>query len=883
MQHLVFLVLAFVLAAHPGPGNAAPARSAATELVATQLPRGVRPLHYDVAVVPHPESMRFDGRVAILLDVGAPTTSITLNAIDLTFGRVRLVRAGARGGIAPIKVATDAAAQTATFTFARLIPAGRHRLSMRYSGVIGTQPAGLFAIDFDTAAGRERALFTQFENSDARRMIPSWDEPGFKSTFTFEATVPAARMVVSNMPQSTATSAGPGLTRITFATTPTMSTYLLFFAVGDFERMAEREGTTEVGVVTRRGVSGQARFALESSRDILRAYGDYFAVPYPLPKLDNVASPGGSQFFGAMENWGAIFTFERFLLVDPGFSTQSDRQAVFTVAAHEIAHQWFGNLVTMRWWDDLWLNEGFASWMESRITEQLHPEWETALGVVEQRGRAMEADAFATSHAIVQPIVTVEQATQAFDEITYSKGAVVIAMLEAYVGADAWRDGVRRYMRAHAYGSTVSDDLWRAIDAGAQRPVTAIAHDFTRQPGVPLLRVLSSRCEDGRTTLDLEQGEFSVDRAGKAPLRWQLPVIARVAGNAPARTVVAGARAALVVPGCGAVVVNAGQTGYYRTSYMPAQQPALRAAFTGLDEIDQLGLIDDAWALGLAGAAPIADALELVTLVPDDANPRIWSSLTERLHALDGLYRIDPERRAVWRRYAIGRLAPVLARVGWNARPDESAPTKVLRARLIDVLGDLGDAATVAEARRRYAARASDPEAFPAALRRTILAVVAGHADAPTWDALRAQARAEKSPVLKDQLYRLLGSAEDDALAQRALELSITDEPSATIGSSMMSAVAESHPDLAFDFAVAHREVVDRMVTAAGGSLYFPRLASGSLDPAMPDKLAAFATAAFAAESRRPAEGVAARIRYRTSIARDRLSAVDDWLRSRAQ
>ena len=621
----------------------------AGELVATQLPRGIRPLHYDVAVLPHPEAMRFDGRVAILLDVRAPTTSITLNAVDLTFGPVRLVRGGARAGIAPIEVATDAAAQTATFTFAHAIPAGRHRLTMRYSGVIGTQAAGLFAIDYDAAAGRQRAFFTQFENPDARRFIPSWDEPGFKATFSFEATVPAARMVVSNMPQSKSTSAGPGLTRVTFPTTPTMSTYLLFFAVGDFERMAEREGTTEVGVVTRRGVSGQARFALDSTRDILRAYGDYFAVPYPLPKLDNVASPGGSQFFGAMENWGAIFTFERFLLVDPTLSTQGDRQTVFSFAAHEIAHQWFGNLVTMRWWDDIWLNEGFASWMESRITEQLHPAWETALGAVGRRGWAREADAFATSHAIVQPIATVDQATQAFDEITYSKGAVVIAMLEAYVGADAWRDGVRRYVRAHAYGSTVSDDLWRAIDAGAERPVAAIAHDFTRQPGVPLLRVLSSKCEDGRTTLDLEQGEFSVDRAGKASLRWRLPVIARVAGNAAARTVVANGRATLVVPGCGAVVVNAGQTGYYRTSYAPAQQPALRAAFTGLDAIDQLGLIDDAWALGLAGAAPIADALELVALVPDDANPRIWSSLTERLHALDGLYRIDPARRAVWR------------------------------------------------------------------------------------------------------------------------------------------------------------------------------------------------------------------------------------------
>ncbi len=883
MHHLVFLVLALVLAALPGHGNAAPAPSSSAELATTQLPRGVRPLHYDVAVVPHAESMRFDGRVVILLEVSAPTTSITLNAVDLTFGQVRLVRAGARGGIAPVNVATDAAAQTATFTFARAIQAGRHRLSMRYAGVIRTQPAGLFAIDYDTGAGRERALFTQFENSDARRFIPSWDEPAFKSTFAFEATVPAARMAVSNMPQSAATSAGPGLRRIRFATTPKMSTYLLFFALGDFERMAEREGATEVGVVTRRGVSAQARFALDSSRDILREYDDYFAVPYPLPKLDNVTSPGGSQFFGAMENWGAIYTFERFLLLDPALSTQDDRQAVFSIAAHEIAHQWFGNLVTMRWWDDLWLNEGFASWMGARTTAKLHPEWDAALGAVGRRGWAMESDAFATTHAIVQPIATVDQASQAFDAITYSKGAVVIGMLEGYVGADAWREGVRRYMRAHAYGSTVSDDLWRAIDAGSERPVTAIAHDFTRQPGVPLLRVLSSRCEDGRTTLDLEQGEFSADRADKAPLRWQLPVIARVPGHAPARTVVAAGRASLVVPGCGAVVVNAGQTGYYRTSYAPAQQPALRAAFTGLDAIDQLGLLDDAWALGLAGAAPMADALELVSLVPDTANPRIWSSLTERLHALDAFYRIDPARRAVWRRYAIGRLAPVLARVGWDARPDESASTKVLRARLIDVLGDLGDAATIAEARRRYAARATDPDAFAAELRKTILGVVAGHADAATWDALRARAQAEKNPILKDQLYRLLASSEDDALARRALDLAITDEPGATNGPSMMSSVAEWHPDLAFDFAVAHREVVDRMVTTAGGSMYFPRLASGSLDPAMPDKLAAFAAARFAAESRRPAESAIAKIRYRTSVARERLPAVDDWLRTRRQ
>jgi hypothetical protein len=268
-----------------------------------------------------------------------------------------------------------------------------------------------------------------------------------------------------------------------------MSTYLLFFALGDFERATAKVEGTELGVVTRRGAIDQARFALDSSKDILREYNDYFGVRYPLPKLDNIAGAGRSQFFGAMENWGAIFTFEYALLFDPASSTQHDRQEIFATAAHEMAHQWFGDLVTMRWWDDLWLNEGFASWMESRMTARLHPEWNTRLGAVGSRDGAMQRDSVATTHPVVQHIETVEQANQAFDEITYQKGEAVIRMLEAYVGENAWRSGVRSYMKAHAYGNTVSDDLWKQIEKAAGKPVTAIAHDFTLQPGVPLIRV----------------------------------------------------------------------------------------------------------------------------------------------------------------------------------------------------------------------------------------------------------------------------------------------------------------------------------------------------------------------------------------------------------
>jgi aminopeptidase N len=883
MLRLLPLALTLALVASPSAGAAAPADTPVATLAPTQLPRGVRPLHYDVALAPHAEAMRFDGRVAVTLEVIEPTTTLTLNALDLAFTSVRLVHVGARAGVAPLSIGVDAGTQTATFTFARTIAAGRYRLLMSYSGVVGKQPIGLFAIDYDSGPRRARALYTQFENADARRVIPSWDEPAYKATFTLEATVPAAQMALSNMPAAATRSAGQGLKRIRFATSPTMSTYLLFFAVGDFERLTTRQGATEVGVVTRRGISAQARFALESSRDLLREYDDYFAVPYPLPKLDNVASPGASPFFGAMENWGAIFSFERGMLIDPMLSTQSDRQQVFENAAHEIAHQWFGNLVTMRWWDDVWLNEGFATWMEKRTTLKLHPEWDTALGAVESRGNAMAADAFATTHPIVQPIATVDEANQVFDSITYDKSAAVIAMLESYVGADAWREGVRGYIRAHAYGNTVSDDLWRAIEAASARPVGAIARDFTRQPGVPLLRVAAVRCDAGRTTLELEQGEFSLDHGDKAALRWQLPVIARVAGQPAARTVVANGQATLVVPGCGAVIVNAGQTGYYRTAYPPAQQAALRAAFASLNPIDQLGLLDDAWALGLAGAAPLADALELAAHVPDDADPKIWAGLADQLRSLDAFYRIDAVRQAAWRRYAIGRLAPILARVGWSAGASERASTTVLRARLIGTLGALDDASTVAEARRRYAARATDRDAVPTALRKTILAVVAGHADVATWNALRAQAQAEKSPLVKDQLYQWLARGDDAALAQRALELSISDEPGATNGAAMMSAVAEKHPDLAFDFAAAHREAVEKMVTAASANVYFPRLAADSLDPAMPGKLTAFAETHFAAESRRKVESAAAKVRYRASVARERLPAVDDWLRTRPQ
>jgi len=851
--------------------------AAGAESVTTQLPGGVVPTLYDVSVTPHADSLSFDGAVTINIDVTQPTRRITLNALDLAFSSVTL--SGADGIALPApQVSVDAASQTATFTFAQLVAPGAYRLAISYSGKIGTQAAGLFALDYPTADGTKRALFTQFEDADARRFLPCWDEPAFKAIFRLVANVPAAAMAVSNMPIASRVDAGHGLNRVTFRPSPWMSSYLLFLAVGDFERATAQSGFTELGVVTQRGMLGQAQFALDSAGVVLGYYNDYFDQPFPLAKLDNIAAPGRSQFFSAMENWGAIFTFEHTLLLDPSISTLADEQRVFAVQAHEMAHMWFGDLVTMRWWDDLWLNEGFASWMGARATADLHPEWNTALRAVRARDWAMNRDAMATTHPVVQHIATVQQARLAFDAITYSKGRAVLDMLEDYIGRDAWRDGVRAYIRQHAYGNAVSDDLWTAVQAASGQPIVDIAHDFTLQPGIPLIKVDSTECREGRTHVALSQGEFTRDRPGKKALTWRVPVTARTLGGEPARVLVTGGRANMDVAGCDALLLNAGQHGYYRTLYGPAHFASLKDHFGELEPIDQLGVLADTWALGLAGLQAASDFLGLVQAAPVDANPQLWQDIADDLATLDRYYRGTGSRQAAFRAFASAQLRPVLARVGWLPAEGEADPVKILRLKLIDTLGTLADPAVVAEARRRFAAAATDPAAMPPALRKTLLGVVALNADARTWDALHAQALAEKTPMVRDQLYSLLASSRDPALAQHALVLALTDEPAATVSGSMIRGVSIEYPDLAFDFAAQHKTAVDAKIDPNERIRFYPSLASNSYDPAMPAKMRAFAEKYIAAGSRRGANAAIEDIKYGIAVRKERLPAIDAWL-----
>jgi aminopeptidase N len=518
--------------------------------------------------------------------------------------------------------------------------------------------------------------------------------------------------------------------------------------------------------------------------------------------------------------------------------------------------------------------------MATKATTALHPEWDPELGTVSGREAAINLDSVSSTHPVVQRISTVEQISQAFDAITYQKGEAVITMLEDYVGEDSWRRGVQDYVRTHKLGNTQTDDLWRAVERAAGKPVTAIAHDFTLQPGVPLIRVEDSACRGGRTAVTLRQAQFSRDRQDQPAKAWRVPVIAStLGGGAETRTLVEGGTGTLSVAGCNPVIVNSGQTGYYRTLYSPAHLDRLTASFPRLKPIDQIGLLADNWGLGLAGYQSAAEALDMVDAVPANANPQVWSRAATILSNVHDMYENDPAHRAMVARYASAKLSPVLARIGWAPKAGEAPTVPVLRADLIQTLGEMGDPAVVGEANRRLAA--GDPLATSGPLRSTILAVNARNVDAAGWERLRTQARAEKSPLVKAQLYRLLGTARDPALAQRALDLALTDEPGATTGSAIISAVSGEHPDLAFDFAARNREKVEALVDASSRSRFLAGLGGGSADPAMIGKLEAYATRYMTPQSRGRVDVAIASIRDRIRVRTTRLPDITRWLEAK--
>ena len=836
-------------------GTATPA------FAAGQLPAGVAPTAYAITVRPDAKAMTFSGEEDVTIAVERATRTIVLNAADL-----KIAAATLDGRAIPFTL--DSTKQQLILTAPTLVSAGQHVLHFVWTGTINTSAAGFFAIDYTNQDGSAaRMLATQFEAPDARRFAPTWDEPAYKATFTLSAVAPGDQMAFSNMPTTSVTKQGDGTKLYHFAQTPKMSSYLLFLGMGDMERKTVMAGKTEIGVITRRGVVDQGDYALSQAKRLLTYYNDYFGQPYPLPKLDMIAGPGSSQFFGAMENWGAIFYFEPELLYDQKRATQSGKQRIYTVVAHEMAHQWFGDLVTMRWWDDLWLNEGFASWMENKSSVDLNPEWyPAATAVAQDREGALQVDATAATHPIIRKIETVDQIGESFDGITYAKGQAVIGMMEATLGPDTFRDGIRRYMAKYKYSNTATDQLWDELSAAAGKPVAPVAHDFTLQPGVPLVTMTGARCVAGSTRVTLAQTRFGYDATAQAAQSWRVPLTLGVVGQPATRVTVRGAAVTPVTaPGCGTLVLNRNKQSYARVKYDTVGHAAIVRDFNTLALTDQLGTLGDDFALAKGGNQKLDRYFADVTAVGTNANPLLWQTIASQMDDLAGRLPKGAARDAMRRRVA-ATLAPVMQRVGFVSAKDESPLVSTLRETLITVLGDVGDADVAQRARSYVAALKTDPQAIPAAIRAPILGTYASNATPAEWDALLSLANAERNPVVKNGYVRLLGAADDDALAMRALGLLESDRFTTPQKASLLRTVANGHPDMAFDWAVAHMALVNTLVETSNRAGFVASLGAGSDDPKMPAKITAFATANLPVAARGAAKATVASLAARRMV-----------------
>ncbi len=769
-----------------------------------RLPKTVVPTDYQVAIVPDAASKTLTGTETIALEVRRPVTTIVFNSLNERLHDVRF------DSVAVANVQSDDAKQLTTVTLAKPATVGRHTLAFAYDGKLETAPQGLFVQSYRAPGGATGTMLsTQFEATDARRMFPCWDEPAFRATFQLTATVPSAWTNVSNMPPESRVVHG-ALATTTFRRSPKMPSYLVEYSAGDLAHVDATAGGKDFSVWAVRGQEQNGAYALANAQQILADYDAYFGYTYPLPKLDSIAVPGGFQ--GAMENWGAITYNDQALLLPPG-SGMTREQRVYGIQAHEMAHQWNGDLVTMGWWDDIWLNESFASWMAAKETDMRNPTWSWSERQDASKETAMNADARVTSHAIEQHVVNELDAQASFDSaITYDKGQAFLRMLEAYLGPDTFRAGIRRYIQARAYSNATSADLWKALSAASNRDVEKLASGWTTQPGFPVVAVHATCDASGNRTIALSQRRFLLTGTDPANERWSVPMDIRVGANGvPQPTLLTTDGQTLPAGRCDEPLsVNAGGLGFYRASYDDATFAVNRKNFAALPDADKIALLDDQWALAQANQAPLGSYLALASAMGGDLDDRAWDQIAGALASVEDYERGLPGHDA-FVTYARSVLRPVFDRLGWDAKPNENAPTQALRRTVIERLGAWGDPVVVGDARRRFTAFLADRTTLSLDDQAAVLGIVAENADAATFDQLHALAKSARDEAQARVYFSALVSVRDPKLLQQALDAVMSPElppQSAGIRGRLVLAAAGYNPQLVWHFYQTHSDAL---------------------------------------------------------------------------
>ena len=775
-----------------------------------RLPKNVVPTDYDIQLTPDVQGMKFKGSESVSLQFNAASGTIQFNILDETLSDVRLDGQ-------PVKsVQADNDKQLATVTLAQPAAAGKHTLTLSWSGPIQQRPQGLFLQPYAKADGSTASMLsTQMESTDARRMFPCWDEPAFRATFQLAVTVPAGWATVSNMPVAKRVEQGP-LATTTFQRSPRMPTYLIDFNAGDLKEVSARSGVTGFGVWAVSGRESEGTTALADAQQILADYNDYFGYAYPLPKLDSIAIPGG--FSGAMENWGAITYTDAALLVSKSSSLE-ERQEVFSVQAHEMAHQWNGDLVTMGWWDDLWLNESFASWQAARETELRNPTWKWWESRDADKESAMRADARASARAIQAHVTDELQASNAFDPvITYNKGQSVLRMLEAYLGPDTFRDGVRRYMKARAFSNATTADLWNALAAASGQDVGAMASGWTEQPGFPLVSVTGQCDAQGNRTISLSQQRFLEHAAASATAsHWRVPLVVRSGVGSQTHSVLLTNDKQTAPAGhCQEpLTVDAGAVGYFRVQYDARTLATNTKNFEGIPDGDRIALLDDQWAIVESGAAPLSSYLGLAQAMGKNSDARAWEQITNALEIIEYDERGSPGHDA-FAAYARSIVRPLFDRLGWDSKPGELPTVHALRRSVVQNLGTWGDPAVIAEAQRRFGLFLHDRKAIAPDDQAAILAVVGRYADAKTYDQLHALIKQTKDVNELRRFWVALASVRANKLAQDAAQLALSSEippQEMSLRMQMIGTLRDEHPQLAWTTFTANEQ---KLMSPAG-------------------------------------------------------------------
>ncbi len=802
------------------------------EAASYRLPRTVVPERYDLTLTPDLEHAKFAGEARIKVTVIEPVTEVVLNAIELEILTAELVSEEGVRLAGPVTY--DAAEERAIIDLGGGVAhPGAWQLDLTFTGVLNDKLHGFYRSTFKDRDGNEQAIATtQFEATDARRAFPSWDEPDFKARFAVTLIVDSELAAISNGAVISDKDLGNGKRQVGFAETMPMSTYLVAFVVGPFELSDPVDVSgVPLRIATTRGKQHLAPFAAQAAESALRFLAGYFGIPYPHDKLDHIGIPDFA--FGAMENLGAVTYRETALLVDPAAASRLELMRVAEVVAHETAHMWFGDLVTMRWWNGIWLNEAFATFMELLSVDNFRPDWEVWVTFGAGRSAALTTDGLRSTRPVEVAVGRPEEAEAMFDVLTYQKGAAVLRMLEQYLGPEPFRRGISQYLEQHKHSNTETSDLWDAIEAASGEPARAVMDSWIYQGGYPLISVAVS--DDG-AHLTLSQWRFlySGDDEGE---RWQVPINLRMSvGGSVMHTRVLLKDASMTIELPGAVdwvVVNSGAWGFYRVRYSEPLLKLLRAIMhEELGPLERMGLLSDTWAAVLAGRAPLVDFLSLVEQLPAEIDPDVWGAALGPLGLVDNI--VSDADRPVLQAFVRRVLGPALSRLGWDPAPGEAERTGTLRGRLLSAMGTIGaDTEVRTWAGSKLASYLSDPGSLAPDLVTSVVNVVAYSGGEGEYTTMLHQLRHAATPQDEIRFLYALAASEVTSLLHRTLDLSLSGEVRTQDAPYLIGSILRSRAGsrLAWEFLEKHWDTV----TARFPDNSIPKMLDGISTIADPD------------------------------------------------